>query len=38
MNRICYKMKLKPGMKEEYKMRHDKIWPEIKELIQCTGV
>ena len=38
MNRISFKMKLKPGMKEEYKMRHDKIWPELKELIQSTGI
>lgn len=38
MNRISFKMKLKPGMKETYKMRHDKIWPELKELIKSTGI
>lgn len=31
-------MKLKPGFKEEYKKRHDEIWPELKELIKETGV
>lgn len=38
MKRISFKMKLKPGMKEEYKKRHDTIWPELKALIQSTGV
>jgi L-rhamnose mutarotase len=38
MKRISFKMKLKPGMKEEYKKRHDNIWPELKALIQSTGV
>ena len=31
-------MKLKPGFKAEYKKRHDEIWPELKQLIQETGV
>jgi len=31
-------MKLKPGYAEEYKKRHDAIWPELKELIKSTGV
>ena len=31
-------MKLKPGCREEYKKRHDEIWPELKQLIQSTGV
>lgn len=38
MNRFAFKMKLKPGCKDEYKKRHDEIWPELKTLIQCTGV
>jgi len=31
-------MKLKPGFKEEYKKRHDEIWPELEKLIRETGV
>jgi L-rhamnose mutarotase len=38
MERIAFKMKLKPGMKDEYKKRHDAIWPELKVLISNSGV
>jgi len=38
MKRVSFKMKLKPGMKEEYKKRHDAIWPELKILIKTSGV
>lgn len=38
MKRFAFKMKLKPGFKDEYKKRHDEIWPELKTLIQSTGV
>jgi L-rhamnose mutarotase len=38
MARFAFKMYLKPGCKEEYKKRHDEIWPELKALIQSTGV
>jgi len=31
-------MYLKPGFKDEYKKRHDEIWPELKALIHSTGV
>jgi len=31
-------MKLKPGFREEYKKRHDEIWPELEQLIRETGV
>jgi L-rhamnose mutarotase len=31
-------MKLKPGMKEEYKRRHDEIWPELVALLRESGV
>ncbi len=30
-------MKLYPGMAEEYKRRHDALWPEIKEIIHEYG-
>jgi L-rhamnose mutarotase len=31
-------MILKPGCKDEYRKRHDEIWPELAELIRSTGV
>lgn len=38
MKRFAFKMKLKPGYKEEYKKRHDEIWPELEKLIKESGV
>jgi len=38
MNRKAFKMKLKPGCRDEYKKRHDAIWPELKELLHDSGV
>ena len=36
--RIAFKMKLKPGFKEEYKKRHDELWPELRTLLKEQGV
>jgi L-rhamnose mutarotase len=38
VKRYAFKMFLKPGFKEEYKRRHDAIWPELKALIKSSGV
>ncbi len=38
MKRAAFKMKLKPGYRDEYKKRHDAIWPELKELLQHAGI
>jgi L-rhamnose mutarotase len=38
MKRYAFKMILKPGCKDEYRKRHDEIWPELAELIRSTGV
>ncbi len=38
MKRFAFKMKLRPGFKEEYKKRHAKIWPELEKLIRESGV
>ncbi len=38
MSRFAFKMKLKKGHGEEYKKRHDKIWPEIVQLLKEAGV
>lgn len=31
-------MQLKPGCKEEYRKRHDAIWPELSALLKDNGV
>ncbi|PSL34714.1 L-rhamnose mutarotase [Chitinophaga ginsengisoli] len=36
--KIAFKMRLKPGSKEEYCKRHDEIWPELKQLLKDNGV
>lgn len=38
MSKLAFKMKLKPGFKDEYKKRHDEIWPELKVLLQENGI
>lgn len=38
MKRVAFKMKLFDGREEEYKKRHDAIWPELKTLLKETGV
>lgn len=38
IKRIAFKMKLNPGQKEEYKKRHNMIWPELEKLIKESGV
>jgi arylsulfatase len=32
------KLKLKPGMGDEYKKRHDAIWPELSKAIRESGI
>jgi L-rhamnose mutarotase len=37
MERHASVMLMKPGMKQEYKRRHDEIWPEMKEFLsECV--
>jgi len=38
MERIAFKMKLLPGQAEEYRRRHDAIWPELVGLLQEAGI
>lgn len=38
MSKIAFRMKLNPGFKEEYKRRHDEIWPELKALLKDSGI
>jgi L-rhamnose mutarotase len=36
--RVAFKMKLFPGCEEEYKRRHDLIWPELQFLLKGAGI
>ena len=38
MKRLAFKMHLNKGQKEEYKKRHNQIWPELKKLLKDAGV
>ena len=34
----AFRMQLKPGMADEYRRRHDEIWPELVELLRDAGI
>ena len=38
MERIAFTMKLHKGFEEEYRRRHDAIWPELQTLLHDTGI
>lgn len=38
MQRVALKMYLNAGQKEEYKKRHNEIWPELKERLKEAGI
>ena len=38
MEKYAFKMKLNAGMQDEYKRRHDAIWPELVALLKQAGV
>ena len=38
MERFAWKGRIKPGMQEEYKLRHDRIWPEMLALLKEAGI
>ncbi|MCO6188461.1 L-rhamnose mutarotase [Rhizobium sp. L1K21] len=38
LEKYGFKMKLTEGMAEEYKRRHDDIWPELVDLLRDAGV
>ncbi|MCW3089348.1 MAG: rhaM [Ferruginibacter sp.] len=37
-HRVAFKMKLYKGQEDEYKRRHDKLWPELEELLKSSGI
>ncbi len=34
----AFKMQLKPGVIDEYRRRHDEIWPELSALLTTSGI
>ena len=38
MERIAWRASVKEGYEQEYKRRHDEIWPEMKALLKEAGV
>ena len=38
MRRNAFTMKLKAGFEEEYKKRHDEIWPDLSQVLAEAGV
>jgi L-rhamnose mutarotase len=36
--KYAFKMQLNPGMEDEYRRRHDEIWPKLVELLKEAGV
>ena len=37
MQRICFVLKVKPGRLEEYRARHEAVWPEMLDALRHTG-
>jgi len=35
--RICFLLKVRPEMREEYKKRHASVWPEMLDALRETG-
>ena len=38
MSTHAFRMKLKPGATQEYRRRHDEIWPELAALLRDAGI
>lgn len=36
--RLAFKMKVNPGVIEEYKKRHDNLWPALRNLLKGAGI
>ena len=38
MKRVAIFFKLKPAAKDEYKRRHDQVWPEVRDVLARSGI
>ncbi len=37
MQRICFQLQVRPDRIEEYRRRHERVWPEMLEALASTG-
>lgn len=37
MKRYCFQMSVRPGRVEEYRLRHQQVWPEMLQALKQTG-
>lgn len=37
MERVCFRLSVRPDRLEEYKARHREVWPEMLEALRATG-
>jgi L-rhamnose mutarotase len=38
MQKIAFRMRLKPGCLDEYRRRHDAIWPDLVRVLKGAGI
>ena len=38
MEKYAFKMRLTPGCRDEYRKRHDEIWPDLVALLKDAGI
>ena len=38
MERLCFTFEIRPGTEDEYRRRHDEIWPELVQDIENAGL
>jgi L-rhamnose mutarotase len=38
MTSRAFRMQLKPGAVEEYRRRHDALWPDLEEALRAAGI
>jgi L-rhamnose mutarotase len=37
MKRVCFTLRVRPEMLDEYRQRHNSVWPEMLEALRETG-
>ena len=37
MQRVCFLLKVRPERLDEYKLRHEAVWPEMRQALSETG-
>jgi L-rhamnose mutarotase len=37
MPRVCFRLQVDPARMEEYRRRHERVWPEMRDALSATG-